>query len=159
MHEQQKNLNYEGLDLGFVYHSKAVQSENDQMLSVLPNKYIPTTLPGSRAPYVNLIKNGKKISTLDLFEKEFILLIGPEGEPWRIAANQLAEALAFPLITYSVAREGDLIDSETIWHDAYNLSTQGAVLVRPDGHVAWRRAAIVENPKVELEKCLNAILG
>ncbi len=67
------------MDLGFIYHSKAIQSENHQVMSVLPDKYIPTTLPGSRAPYVQLIKDGKIISTLDLFEKEYVLLIGSEG--------------------------------------------------------------------------------
>lgn len=158
MHEQQKNLNYEGLDLGFIYHSKAVQSENDQALSILPDKYIPTTLPGSRAPHVNLVKNGKTISTLDLFEKDFVLLIGSAGEPWRIAANQLAQLLSFPLIVYRVAPDGDLIDPKNTWHITYNISANGAVLVRPDGHVAWRSQSMVEDPKAELEKCLDTIL-
>lgn len=157
LHEQQKNLNYEGLDLGFIYHSKAVKSENDQVLSILPDKYIPNTLPGSRAPHVNLIKNGDKISTLDLFEKDFVLLIGPEGEPWRIAANQLAEKLSFPLVVYKVAPSGDLIDPENIWHVTYGISINGAILVRPDGHVAWRSSSMVEDPETELGKFLDAI--
>lgn len=158
LHEQQKNhLNYEGLDLGFIYHSKAVQSENDQLMSVLPNKYIPTTLPGSRAPHIHLIKNGKQISTLDLFEKDFVLLIGSDGESWRLAANQLTETLLFPLIIYKVGRDGDLIDPENNWHDIYNIQTNGAVLVRPDGHVAWRSKSIVEDAKNELAKCLEVL--
>jgi putative polyketide hydroxylase len=159
LHEQQKNLNFEGLDLGFIYHSNAVQSENNQVISVLPDKYVPTTLPGSRAPYVNLIKNGKKISTLDLFEKDFVLLIGSEGEPWENAANELAEKLPFPLIGYRVASDGDLIDPDNTWHAIYHITTTGAVLVRPDGHVAWRSTSMVENPKTELKKCLDTILG
>ncbi len=64
LNDQQKNLNYAGLDLGFIYHSRAVLSENDQRLSVTPSVYIPTTLPGSRAPHINLIKDGNKISSL-----------------------------------------------------------------------------------------------
>jgi putative polyketide hydroxylase len=159
LHEQQKNLNYRGLDLGFIYHSKAILSENDQLLSVAPDNYIPTTLPGSRAPYIQLIKNGKKISILELFEKDFVLLVGSDGEPWRIAVSQLAETLSFPLIVYRIAPDGDLIDPENIWHDSYNISTKGAVLVRPDGHVAWRDTSIVENPKAKLEKCLVTIVG
>lgn len=155
LHEQQKHLNYEGLDLGFIYHSKAVQSENDQTLSILPDQYIPTTLPGSRAPHVNLIKDGKKISTLDLFEKNFVLLIGNNGETWRIAANELTKKLAFPLIVYQVASDGDLIDPDHTWHEIYNIATDGAVLVQPDGHVAWRSQTSVSNPVHALEKCLG----
>ena len=159
LHEQQKNLNYEGLDLGFIYHSNALKSENEQTISVLPDKYIPTTLPGSRAPHVNLFKNGKNISTLYLFEKDFVLLIGSDGEPWRAAVNQLADSLSFPLKVYKVAPDGDLIDPENIWHDIYNISKNGVVLVRPDGHVAWRSKSMVDNPKIELKKCLDAILS
>lgn len=157
LHEQQKNLNYEGLDLGFIYHSKAVQSENDQVLSVLPDKYVPTTLPGSRAPYVQLIKDGKTISTLDLFEKEYVLLVGSDGNAWQVAANQLAKTLSLPLKSYRVANDVDLSDPENVWHTAYEITTTGAVLVRPDGHVAWRSKEMVPNPEYVLNNVLCAI--
>jgi putative polyketide hydroxylase len=155
LHEQQKNLNYQGLDLGFIYHSNAVKSENDQVISVLPDKYHPTTLPGSRAPHVYLMRKGKKISTLDLFEKDFILLIGSDGESWRLVANQLAETLPFPITVYRVATDGDLIDSENTWHDVYDISTNGAVLVRPDGHIAWRSQTIIGDSIADLKKYLD----
>lgn len=155
LQEQQNHLNYEGLDLGFIYHSKAVLSENDQVLSVASSEYKPTTLPGSRAPYVQLIKNGKPITTLDLFEKDFVLLIGSEGAAWQKAAKELAQT--FPLTIYTVASDGDLIDPQNTWHTIYEISKSGAVLVRPDGHVAWRSQSMLEDPKAELTECLNAI--
>ena len=158
LYEQQKNLNYEGLDLGFIYHSKAVQSENDQVISVLPDKYIPTTLPGSRAPYVQLIKDGKAISTLDLFEKEYVLLVGSDGGAWQIAANELAIALSLPFKSYSVATDGDLSDSENVWHTAYEVTPAGAVLVRPDGHVAWRSKEMVDNPIDKLTEVFHILM-
>lgn len=154
LHEQQKNLNYEGLDLGFIYHSKAVQSENDQVISVLPDKYVPTTLPGSRAPYVKLIQNGKDISTLDLFEKEYVLLIGSDGHLWQAAANELALTKSLPLKGYRIAKDGDLIDPENVWHEIYKITTTGAVLVRPDGHVAWRSKAMIDTPIDTLSEIL-----
>ncbi len=153
LHEQQKNLNYEGLDLGFIYHSKAVQSENDQVISVLPDKYIATTLPGSRAPYLQLTKDGKTISTLDLFEKDYVLLVGADGHKWQAAANELA--LRLPLKNYRVAVDGDVIDPENVWHKIYEITTTGAVLVRPDGHVAWRSKQIIDDPKEALCEAIN----
>ena len=157
LHEQNQNLNYTGLDLGFIYHSSAIISENDQTLSVTPSEYIPTTLPGSRAPHVPLIKNGKTISTLDLFENEFVLFIGSEGEPWRAVANELSQTLVMPLIVYNVATDGDLIDSDKIWYDTYGITKSGAVMVRPDGHIMWRSKVLANNSKAELEKCLNTL--
>lgn len=153
LHEQQKNLNYEGLDLGFIYHSKSVQSENDQVISLLPDKYIPTTLPGSRAPYVQLIKDGNAISTLDLFEKDYVLLVGSDGQKWQTVANELA--LTLPLKNYRVAIDGDLLDFENMWHTAYEITATGTVLVRPDGHVAWRSKSMVEQPLETLRQVLN----
>ncbi len=158
LQEQQKNLNYEGLDLGFIYHSRAVMSESEQVLSVLPGKYIATTLPGSRAPYVQLIKDGKVISTLDLFEKEYILLVGSDGQEWQKAINQLAATLLLPIKSYRVANDGDLIDSKNIWHEIYETSLTGAVLVRPDGHVAWRSYSMVDNPRDALGEIFHTII-
>lgn len=157
LHDQQKNLNYEGLDLGFIYHSTAIQSENDQTMSVLPDKYIPTTLPGSRAPYVQLMKDGKAISILDLFEKEYVLLIGNEGIAWQIAANELVSMQSLPLKYYRIGADGDLIDTENVWHKLYEITTTGAVLVRPDGHVAWRSKEMVDNPVDTLKSNLAGI--
>ncbi|MFT3741472.1 MAG: FAD-dependent monooxygenase [Gammaproteobacteria bacterium] len=76
LQEQQDSLNYVGLDLGYIYHSPAIFSENDQTISTAPAEYIPTTLPGNRAPHMELIDKNKTISVLDLFEKDFVLLTG-----------------------------------------------------------------------------------
>jgi hypothetical protein len=146
------------LDLGFIYHSKAILSENNQNLSVSPSVYVPTTLPGSRAPYVQLLKNGKKISTLDLFEKDMVLLVAAKGQPWQKAANDLIHSLSIPLKSFRIADDGDLSDPEDIWLTKYEISETGAVLVRPDGHVAWRSNSLVDNPKDVLNKVLNIVL-
>ncbi|OGT39694.1 MAG: hypothetical protein A3F12_01640 [Gammaproteobacteria bacterium RIFCSPHIGHO2_12_FULL_38_14] len=151
LHEQQKNLNYEGLDLGYIYHSKAVQSENGKTMSELPDKYVPTTLPGSRAPYMQLMQHEKKISTLDLFENEYVLLVGSEGRAWLSAANQLTEKSGFPIKSYHIASDGDLSDPENNFHKIYEISSTGTVLVRPDGHVAWRSKVMLDNPEAQLE--------
>lgn len=144
--EQQQNLNYSGLDLGYIYHSDAISSENNQEISISPNDFIATTLPGIRAPYVKLLKDGEETSTLDLFEKDFVLLVGSNGQPWQEAAKQLA----LPLQVYRVAEDGDLVDPQNKWQEIYEITDTGAVLVRPDGHVAFRKQTMPKNPEQEL---------
>ncbi len=158
LQDQQKNLNYSGLDLGFIYHSDAILSENNQTLSITPAEYIPTTLPGSRAPHIPLSKQGKTISTLDLFEKDFVLFVGKEGDAWRDAAKALTKTFSYPLQVYKVAEEGDYQDPSHSWSHTYAITPTGAVLIRPDGHVAWRSKEQVDQPRSMLEKCLNDIL-
>ncbi len=155
LQEQQNALNYIGLDLGYLYHSKAVLSENDQTLSIAPANYLPTTLPGSRAPHVEMIQAGKKISTLDLFEEAYVLLVGSDGEAWQHAANELAKDLATPLKCYQIGK--DILDPQGQWQQVYEISERGAVLVRPDGHVAWRSFSLLDNPKNILKDILSRV--
>jgi len=79
--------------------------------------------PGTRAPHVWLEKDGETISTLDLFGRNFILLAGPEGSAWPKAVIAGVDVLRM---------------ADGVIADAYGITPPGAVLVRPDGFVAWR---------------------
>jgi 2-polyprenyl-6-methoxyphenol hydroxylase-like FAD-dependent oxidoreductase len=78
--------------------------------------------PGSRAPHCWIEHNGERISTLDLFGKNWVWLAGPEGA----SSKTQAGTADFHII-------GDYGFCE-----AYGISRSGAVLVRPDGFVARR---------------------
>ena len=93
--------------------------------------------PGSRAPHVPLSRGGTDASTLDLFGLRYVLLAAPGGEAWSRAALAAAAGLGLPLDAYVVG-EDELVDPEGGFADAYGVSGGGAVLVRPDGIVAWR---------------------
>jgi hypothetical protein len=42
--------------------------------------------------------------------------------------------------------------------DVYGISPSGAVLVRPDGFVAWRAPAMVPKPEAVLVQALRSLL-
>jgi len=84
--------------------------------------------PGTRAPHVWLERGGRKISTLDLFGRGFVLLAGPEGSAWRESAGAAVDVL--------IVGEGEILDPENAFPGAYGITPSGAVLVRPDGFVA-----------------------
>ena len=94
--------------------------------------------PGSRAPHVSLTRAGEtRVSTLDLFGSRYVLLAARAGEAWIAAARAGAGELGLPLDAYVVGGD-ELADREGGFADAYGISAAGAVLVRPDGIVAWR---------------------
>jgi hypothetical protein len=100
--------------------------------------------PGTRAPHVPLALDDRVRSTLDLFGREFVLLTG-DGTDWLEGAKAAARRLDVPLTTYSFGVDVD-------GFQRYAISADGAVLVRPDGFVAWRstdgdahRATLVEH--------------
>ena len=87
--------------------------------------YIPTTRPGSRAPHVWL---GDGRSTLDLFGHAFVLVC--TDQRLQGDADTLARAFAARKVPFQI----ECIDEPSV-AAAYEMPL---VLVRPDGHVAWR---------------------
>lgn len=121
--------------------------------------YAPTAHPGCRAPHVWLERAGHRLSTLDLFGTGLVLLAGRTGTSWCQAAAEVAHARRAPLYAFTVGPEGDLVDPEGSWATTYGVEQEGAVLVRPDGHVAWRCRSGSTNPAQVLQRVLTSVLG
>ncbi len=107
----------DGLVLGGTYRSAAVHADSELPPDSITS-YHPDAAPGRRAPHVWLA-DGR--STLDLFGPWFTLLTGP----W----YRDSEALSDPVRRHRL---------DGLLQEAYGIGDRGAVLVRPDGHVAWR---------------------
>ena len=93
--------------------------------------------PGTRAPHLWIMADGREVSTLDLFGRHFVLIAGDQGGAWYDAARKFGE----PGLAHLDARRlgtSSLQDSTGTLADAYGIGAGGAVLVRPDGFVAWR---------------------
>jgi 2-polyprenyl-6-methoxyphenol hydroxylase-like FAD-dependent oxidoreductase len=86
--------------------------------------YTPTTRPGARAPHVRL---GDGRSILDLFGRGFVLLVLSTKIGDVSVFTAAAKKAGLPLEVVSLAHAGA--------REAYE---RALVLVRPDGHVAWR---------------------
>ena len=116
-------------------------------------------LPGTRAPHGWVTHQGRWISTLDLFGPEFVVLAGPAGEPWCQAARRAAGERGIGLSAYRVGPSGDLIDPAGQWPCLAGVGTDGALLVRPDGFVAWRTRDGAGEPLARIQEALSAALG
>jgi 2-polyprenyl-6-methoxyphenol hydroxylase-like FAD-dependent oxidoreductase len=155
-------LNEQGLIFGATYESAAVIPDGTDAPRVDDpvTQYVPSAHPGRRAPHVWIARDGAaRISTIDLFGPCFVVLTGRRGAPWREAAQRLAAPSRPTLTAYTVGGDGALIDPDHLWQDAYGVGDGGAVLVRPDGHVAWRSHGASDDPAMMLEAVMNAVLG
>ncbi|KAH8692052.1 putative monooxygenase [Talaromyces proteolyticus] len=115
--------------------------------------------PGSRAPHVWVEKEGNKISTIDIFGKGFVLLAGSEGDAWVAALKTINEKFhGLGFTGYRVGPKGEIVDQGKKWEAAAGISSTGALLVRPDGYVAWRQRRMPTDVYAMLEDVLGEIL-
>jgi 2-polyprenyl-6-methoxyphenol hydroxylase-like FAD-dependent oxidoreductase len=145
------------IELGPVYRSAAVDAADDDG-SVVVDPRQPGGRPGTRAPHLVVESAGAPASVLDVFGQAFVLLAAPRGAAWCEAAEQVAGELGVPLVAHRVAADGSLVDRGGAFPALYGTGDEGAVLVRPDGVVAWRTAAAAAEPRAELDHVLRRLL-
>ncbi|WP_328425520.1 FAD-dependent oxidoreductase [Streptomyces sp. NBC_00443] len=148
---------------GQAYRSAAIVEEPGG--ADLPVASDPRALrgePGTRAPYAMLSRGGEPVSTLDLFGRDFVLLTGERGREWISAAVSASAELRLKLMARRVVPgtgggAGTLADPDGTFSERYGgLRPEGAVLVRPDGVVAWRSPGA--DPQGEETAVLTAVL-
>jgi hypothetical protein len=115
----------DGVQLGYYYEgSPIVVPDGTPTPPDDPVTYHPTARPGSRAPHA-VLPDGR--SLLDLFGRGFVLLRFGSDAPDAAPLVQAARSRGVPLDVVSIADPA-----------IARLYERKLVLVRPDGHVAWR---------------------
>ncbi|WP_425247291.1 FAD-dependent monooxygenase [Streptomyces sp. NEAU-NA10] len=133
---------------GGVYHSSAAPGAPPEQL-LAPDEV--NGVPGTRAPHVFVTQDADApVSTLDLYGTDFVVLVGPQGDPWAAAARRAAHELAVPVEVYHL----DLDLAEP-----HGLGPEGALLVRPDGYVAWRSPHGSPEADAEFAHALRTLLA
>ena len=79
------------------------------------------------------------------------MLAGPAGEDWCRAAESAAARIGIPIETHCIA-------DAPAFAELYGTGDAGAVLLRPDGYVAWRAQAAAAEGAETLVRTLEAIL-
>lgn len=143
--------------LGFTYASTAVCPESDAPATEGETPRLDLSgRPGTRLPHVWLERAGERLSTLDLIGEGFTLLVGAEGEGW---GEGWGEGQSAPVTVYQIGGASDLRDLEGRWPATNGVTASGALLVRPDGIVAWRAARLGDAPGATLAAAVARILG
>jgi hypothetical protein len=83
-----------------------------------------------------LQRDGKQISTLDLFGRHFTLLGGPDAHEWARCAQAVSADSKLALDCFCGGSEG--LDDHGNLAAAHGIEPSGCVIVRPDGFIGWR---------------------
>ncbi|MGH2617202.1 MAG: FAD-dependent monooxygenase [Thermomicrobiales bacterium] len=148
-------LDYAAIAFGYRYRSAAVVgAADDERAALMPSEL--TAQPGTRAPHLWLERDGERLSTIDLFGRGFVLLSGADGGAWVEAARSIP---GITIAAYRIGGDGDIADPDGRWPATYGVTPAGAVLVRPDGFVAWRSVDAVADPARELAPVASNLLA
>jgi 2,4-dichlorophenol 6-monooxygenase len=156
-------FNAQGTELNQRYTSSAIAADpeaGDEVWVRDKGLYLQaTTRPGAKLPHVWLVDDsGHKVSTLDVTGRgRFSLITGLAGGAWATAADKLD----LPFLRTVVIGTSTAKDSYHDWHRAREMHEAGAILVRPDGYIAWRHVTPVwddEEAIHQLQSAINAVL-
>jgi 2,4-dichlorophenol 6-monooxygenase len=102
---------------------------------------------------------GKDVSTIQLAgHGRFTLFTGPGGEAWG-AGSDVASGLVALVVVGPGRDVGDPYGDWASLLEAEGIGDTGAVLVRPDHHVAARFAALPDDPATTLSTTLDRALS
>jgi 2,4-dichlorophenol 6-monooxygenase len=157
-------FNGQGVELNQRYRSNAVIPDpkaREEVWQRDPQLYVqPTTRPGAKIPHAWLVDaSGRRVSTLDVTGNgKFSLVTGLGGAAWAAAAKELE----LPYLRTIVVGAKGTEDLYGAWHKRREIHEAGALLVRPDGYIAWRQSDAVwsvSEARQQLVAALRSVLG
>ena len=145
---QREHFDLLGLQLGYVYVRGALVPDGSSAETVSPRDFEPTARPGARMPHAWLDEIGGR-STLDLVPIDRAVLFSfGDHDSWGAALGTA------DVVTVRVGVDTPTLDS---WRKVCDIGTSGALLVRPDHHVAWRARTSMQVP--DLAAALDVLSG
>ena len=156
-------FNAHGVELGQFYRSSAVVSDGSPPPAPTRDAdlyYQASTVPGSHLPHAWVGDNKRRFAMMDLAPYDrFTLITGIAGEAWAAAADKVAHELGVPLSAVVIGPGREVTDLYYDWARVREVGEAGALLVRPDKHIAWRCDSLPADPARALHHALASVLG
>lgn len=156
-------FNAHGVELGQFYDSTAVLSDGTPRPEPTRDPdlyYEASTVPGSHLPHAWVGDQVRKRAMVDLAPyADLTVITGIAGEAWEAAVETLAAETGLPLRCVVIGPGREVTDLYYDWSKLREVEESGALLVRPDKHVAWRSRTLPDDPVGALRDALTHVLG
>ena len=147
------------MEIGYRYETGALVPDGtppaprDPMAGI----YHASTRPGGRLPHAWLESAEGRIGTHQLVRPDRFCLLC-DREDWRLAASHAAEAHRVAIDVVVIGEGSEYRDAGGEWARKRQVEPGGAILVRPDAHIAWRQLKRPADPVVALERAIGEVL-
>ncbi|MFJ4834503.1 FAD-dependent monooxygenase [Streptomyces sp. NPDC088747] len=152
LHTLRTEWQHHDIELGYRYENGALVADGTPApeRDPLGIDHVPSARPGARAPHAWFESREGRTHTHRLIRPgRFLLLTGEHGAAWQAATDRHSDA---GIDVLTVGR--DLV-CDRDWLVLCEISDTGALLVRPDGHVALR-AVDDKNADARLDEAVGA---
>ncbi len=150
-----------GVEIGWFYPSVDINGEGAQTRhggqvkadgSFDFTQYHPSTIPGHHVPHAWLTRGNEVVSTRDLVQLDQLVLFTQTVGIWD-------DVRSADVDVHVIGKDGDWIDRDGMWAELCGVEKDGAVLMRPDGIVAWRADSFSDKAMREFPAVLKTVLG
>jgi 2,4-dichlorophenol 6-monooxygenase len=153
--DQADHFDMLGLQIGYAYEQGAIVPDGSAppQLENPVREYVASSRPGARLPHAWIETPGGRGSTLDRVDvRGFTLISQGAHDAWSKAVAGVAD------VPIAHVRAGeDFTDPEGHWAEVCGLEPGGALLVRPDQHVAWRARVLPDEPGLALIDAIDRL--
>lgn len=148
--EQATHFDMLGLQLGYVYETRLNPGRPTPVCEIDPTPFTPSNDIGSRLIH-GWLSDGR--STLDLVDPHRLTLLSfGDHDTWLRLTSESDVSIHCVRIGTDVSVAGD-------WTESCRVGTSGAILVRPDQHVAWIWFESPVGESVEFRSIVRTVLG
>ena len=163
IYQSRYTFNATGIELGYRYQQGAVVP-GDEPYVPSPDPdfvYVPQAAVGCPLPHAEVTDQaGHPRSTIDLVAGgAFHLLTGPGGEPWSAVCAEITHRTGLDITVTRIGPGCAFGDPYGEWRRIRGIGDTGALLVRPDGHIAWRADTVGEKELAALPDAVARLLG
>ena len=152
---QRQHFVFPGLEFGYTYRGPLIDPEPNGSSHEESDveTYRPTTRPGSRLPHVMVVHEGRSMPVHDVLRRDALTLLTACALAWCAALHAPGAGTRIPVVVLPLAAADPHDQGELVV--LFEIGHSGAVLVRPDGHTAWRTAQPAATGSVDLSKFLE----
>lgn len=162
MNQKNYEFNAHGVEMGQFYESDAIISDGTRPVNDRDPElyYKASTSPGARLPHAWVGNHLSKQSTLDTAPyNTWTVITGATGGKWADAAKAASSKLGVKVKTVVIGPARDVEDLYYDWARLREVDEDGAILVRPDKHIAWRSKSMPKDAESDLTTALAKVLG
>jgi hypothetical protein len=149
-----QKIDDDAMEFGQIYLSQGIIGADES----LPRANKPDEWngqPGTHMPHFWVLKDGKKVPTLDLINQGAWTLISGSDE-WSEAVSTVNESSSVPLEFIRIGESVQLVHEDD-FQKSFAISQSGAALIRPDGYIAWRVDTIPSDAAEALKGVMSKV--